>query len=766
MLAAVLSGFGLSLAAPLLHRMTCKAGWLLCLFPAALTVYFSLFMGELRSGEIFIYSYAWAPSLGVNLSFYLDGLSLLFALLISGVGALIVLYSSAYLAEHKNLGRLYAYLLMFMSSMLGTVLSGNIITLFVFWELTGLSSFLLIGFEHEREGARKAAWQALLVTTAGGLALLLGLLLLGEAGGSFEISALLGRGTLIRSHPLYVPMLLLILVGAFTKSAQFPFHFWLPNAMEAPTPVSAYLHSATMVKAGVYLLARLSPILGGTAVWQTTIVIVGATTMLLGAFLALRQTDLKRILAYSTLSILGALMFLLGIGTRAAVEAAMAYLIIHALYKAGLFLVAGIIDHEAGTRDVNRLKGLGRLMPITFAAAGLAAFSMAGLPPFFGFIGKELLYAATLEAPLGPFVLTGAVLLTNVLLVAVAGIVGLRPFIGSREAPSKDIHEASFRMWIGPLVLSGLGLLIGLVPQLAAGTVVSPAVAAVLSQPTVTELVLLHGLTVQLALSGLTFALGVAVYVKRDAIRRLIGRIDFGHRCGPEWGYNRVMDGTVALARLQTRILQSGHLHYYLFIIIGTMVCLVGWSMSDWRAQGIFQNWSDIRIHECIVASVILMATAAIVRARSRMFAVAALGVIGYSVALIFVMFGAPDLAMTQFSIDTLTVILLVLVIYRMPKYVKFSRISERVRDATVALAAGILVTFLTLAATAGPTASRLSSFFAENSYPAAKGRNIVNVILVDFRALDTLGEITVLAAAAIGVYSLVRLRMDKNDDG
>ena len=374
------------------------------------------------------------PALGVNLSFTVDGLSLLFALLISGVGALVLVYAGGYLAGSPQLGRLYAFLLFFMASMLGLVLADNLLLLFVFWELTSLSSYLLIGFDHERAEARAAALQALLVTGGGSLALLAGFLLLGQVGGSLELSALLSRPGAVTAHLLYVPILLLVLAGAFTKSAQFPFHFWLPAAMAAPTPVSAYLHSATMVKAGVYLLARLSPVLGGTDFWVWLVTVTGSATMLVGAYLALRQSDLKLILAYSTVSALGVMTSLLGLGGALAVRAALAFLLGHALYKGALFLVAGALDHQTGTRDVDRLAGLARAMPITALAAGLAALSMAGIPPLFGFIAKELSYEATLHAPASAWV-TAAAVLANALLVAAAGLAGLKPFLGKALPP-------------------------------------------------------------------------------------------------------------------------------------------------------------------------------------------------------------------------------------------------------------------------------------------------------------------------------------------
>ena len=763
MLGAVLSGFILSFFAPFLYRLLKNAsGWIFALLPAGLAVYFAGHIRSVGGGEGLIFSYNWVPSLSVNLSFYLDGLSLLFAVIITGIGAIVLVYASAYLEGHPQLGRLYAYLLAFMGSMIGVVLADNLITIFIFWELTGLCSYLLIGFEHERKAAREAALQALLVTGTGGLAMLVGFLLLGEASGSYEVHEILSKGDVVRSHPHYAVIFFLILAGAWTKSAQFPTHFWLPNAMEAPTPVSTYLHSATMVKAGVYLLARLSPVLGETALWHTVLTVGGAVTMLTAALLSITKTDLKRILAYSTISLLGVLVFLLGLGTRAAVEAAIAYLIIHCLYKAALFLVAGIVDHGTGTRDITKLGGLGRLMPITAASALLAGLSMAGLPPLFGFIGKELLYGATLEAPLAASLLTVAALLTNVFMVVAAGMIALAPFFGGKYPEDRHVHRPAFAMWIGPLLLAGLGGLMGLMAAPLGGGVLSPAVTAVLREPAHVELDLLHGLTWQLLLSGVTFVLGIAAFLKRKTLANAVSRLDIGPRIGPDAVYRTSLEAVKAFAHVQTRILQSGRMHYYLLIIIVTTIVLTGYTLLDVRAFVGPLGLSDVRFHEAVVCAVVLAAAWVAVRAKTQLIAVSALGAVGVSVVLIYIIFGAPDLAMTQFSIDTLTVILLVLVLHRLPPYETYSTRRERIRDGVAAVAAGILMTVLTLIAVSRTPDKGLSRYFAENSYLMAKGKNIVNVILVDFRALDTLGEITVLSVAAIGVYSLLKLKPDK----
>jgi multicomponent Na+:H+ antiporter subunit A len=717
-------------------------------------VYLASSVPEVLEGGAVRQSVPWVPSFGVHLSFYLDGLSLLFALLITGMGALILIYAGDYLKGHPQLGRFYLYLLLFMSAMLGLVLSDNLIALFVFWELTSFSSYLLIGFKHEDETARTSALQALLVTGAGGLALLAGFVLLSIAGGgTFELSEIAAKGEAIRGHALYTPLFILIVAGAFTKSAQFPFHFWLPNAMAAPTPVSAYLHSATMVKAGIYLLARLDALLGSTALWVWTLSIAGAATMLVGAVAAIGHTDLKKVLAYTTITALGTLTLLLGLSFEASIKAAIVFLIVHSLYKGALFLVAGSIDHETGTRDILRLGGLRKAMPFTAVAAGLAGLSMAGLPPLFGFVGKELAYKAKLGFDGADIVLPGVAVLANALTLVAAGVLVLRPFFGTLRTGTKTPHEVPVAMWLGPLILSGVGLGLGIYPTVLAAPIVGAAVTATLGGSIPIKLTLWYGLNKALLLSAITVTLGVLIYLAwsrlRPAVRRLDDRLSL---VGPERGYAAALRGMLALAGFQTRVLQNGSLRVYLLWLFGLVLILPGFTLFRY-------SWSDVLAHEWMLGLLIVLATAAVVAARSRMLAVASLGVVGFGVALFFLMLGAPDLAMTQFLVETLIVVIILLVLRHLPKLQRVAPPDSRSRfvDAGIALGVGAVVTLLGLAVLHVPFNSGLSTFFASESVPTGFGRNVVNVILVDFRALDTLGEIAVLAVAAVGAFVLVR---------
>ncbi|MEW6720915.1 MAG: putative monovalent cation/H+ antiporter subunit A [Thermodesulfobacteriota bacterium] len=763
MLFAVLSGFVLALFAPWIYRRAPRgAAWILALLPLGLTLYFLGFAGTVAGGEVLRSSRPWAPSLGVSLSFSLDGLALLFALLIGGIGTAVVVYSGGYLEGHPHAGRFHAYTLAFMASMLGVVLSDNLLLLFVFWELTSVSSYLLIGFDHEREKARKAALQALLVTGGGGLALLAGFLLLGEAGGSLEISEISGRGDVVRGSPLYLPILALVLIGAFTKSAQFPFHFWLPNAMEAPTPASAYLHAATMVKAGIYLLARLSPVLGNDPAWQIPVTAVGALTMLAGAWIALQQTYFKLLLAWSTVSALGALTMMLGLGTGPAAAAAVLFLPAHAFYKGSLFLVAGAVDHAAGERDVTRISGLGRTMPVTAAAAMAAAASMAGLPPLLGFLAKEGLLGGALSAPAAAPALLGAVALAGAAYVAIAGIAGVRPFIGPASGTNAETREAPVTLWLGPSLLALLGVLGGLLPG-AAAPLLSAAASAILGAEHDVRPALWHGFDSLLLLSAAAVAGGIGIYAARNRLRSLRSRWGRLGRSGPSSWYDAGMEGLILLARGQTRLLQSGSLRTYLIIVVGAMLALAGHALVRGGPR-LAAPLSGARFYELCLALLVLVAAAATVRSRSRLAAVASLGAVGYGIALIFILRGAPDLAMTQFIVETVTVVLFVLALHHLPQFSRLSTRGAQARDAIVSLLAGGLMTVFVLAAAGARHLPSISGYFAEASVPMARGRNIVNVILVDFRGLDTLGEITVLAVAGIGAWALLKLRLKREE--
>ncbi len=734
--------------------------------PFGLFLYFLRLRADMPVTGPFRFARDWAPSLGMNLSFNADGLGLLFALLISGIGALVVLYSGEYLKGHPQLGRWHAFLFLFMGSMLGVVLSDNIYTLFVFWELTSIASYLLIGFNHEEEDARAAALQALLVTGAGGLALLAGLVLLSIASGTTEISEMAARSAAVKAHPLYLPALALVLAGAFTKSAQFPFHFWLPRAMAAPTPASAYLHSSTMVKAGVYLLARMSPVLGGTAAWQGAVVPVGLATLLVGAWLAWRQDLLKRLLAWSTVGALGLLTMLIGLGGDGALHAAAAFLVAHALYKAALFLTAGIIDHETGERDVSRLGGLAGAMPLTAAAAAVAALSMAGLPPFFGFAAKEAVYGVATGGPL-PLVTASATVAAGVFFLVTAAAAVWKPFFGAPVATPRKPHGVSAALWLGPVVLGVCSLAAGLMPGLADDWLVRPAVAAAGGGDSAGRLVLWHGFTPALGLGVLTVALGLALWRFRTAARRVTafpavpaGALD------AERLYDGALRALVITAGAQTRVLQNGRLRYYLLMVLST-VLLLAWPvllthvdlLNSVFLRHLAESLAHLRFYELGLAGLLTVSIAAAVHSRTRLAAVAALGMVGYGISLVFVLYGAPDLAMTQFVIETLTVILMVLTFHHLPEFRAVVRRASMVRDFSVAAGVGVLMTALTLVAADTLQFPPISEYFNRHSLDLAHGRNVVNVILVDFRGLDTMGEITVLGVAAAGAFALLKLR-------
>lgn len=724
---------------------------------AALFVAFLSAIPAVAAGEVLRLVIDWVPSLGIALSFTLDGLALTFSLLISGIGTMVFLYSNTYLAGHPQFARFALFLFSFMLAMLGLVLADNLIALFVFWELTTITSYLLIGFGHETTKGRRSALQALFVTGAGALAMLAGFILLGNAAGSFELSEIVQRGEEIAAHPHYVAILVLILLGAFTKSAQVPFHFWLPNAMAAPTPVSAFLHSATMVKAGVYLMARLHPALADTAAWAWSLTIAGALTAVLASVLAMRQTDLKQALAYTTLMALGTLTLLLGQSHGYAMTAFATFLIVHSLYKAALFLVVGCIDHEAGTREVDTLGGLGRLMPVTAIAAALAALSMAGLPPFIGYIGKELIYAGSIRADTSVIFVTGAALAANALMFAVAGVVAIKPFW--RAAPGalpKSPHEAPWTMLAGPVILAVLGTLFGIAPGLIQNTLIAPTVASLTLDVTETkELKLWAGVNMPLFLSLGTFALGAALYLLYRPVRDALARADAATPTMDVW-WDDFLAGLKGLAAWQTRILQNGVLRRYIYTIFATILAVMAVTMVV-RPLGVgLPDLADVTAKNIALVALVIAGTVLTTMTSSRITAMAALGVVGIGIAIIFIVFSAPDVAITQLMVETLIVVLVAIALLRLPT-LDSAKADWRPGDAALAVGVGTVVTVTLLAVTQIPIDRRLTDYFEVTSFPEAFGRNIVNVILVDFRALDTFGEIAVVVIAALSAYALLR---------
>ena len=752
-----------ALVAPALVRgLGDKAAWLLAVAPLGLFIQFLGFLPQIGDGARLTAGIPWAPSFAVNFSVAIDGLSLLFALLVSGVGTLIVIYAGGYLKGHRDLGRFLMFLLAFLGAMLGLVVADDLLTLFVFWELTSITSFLLIGFDHQREAARRAAFQALVITGGGGLALLAGFLLLRLITGATSMTELLATGDAVRQSAAYVPILLLVLGGAFTKSAQMPFHVWLPNAMEAPTPVSAFLHSATMVKAGVYLLMRLHPVMGDTMLWMTLLPLFGGVTLVVGALLAVRQSDLKLMLAYTTVASLGLLVMLTGGSGEGAILGASAYLMAHAVFKAGLFMVVGIIDHEAGTRQIDRLGGLGRLMPITFVAALAGAFAMAGVPPAFGFVAKELLYEGALGVAGIGLAMTLAALLGNGLMAAAAAAVALKPFLGKPVATPKHAHEGPVALWLGPLLLGGVGLAIGVLTGLTGSAIVGPVASAVLGRVVDPHLHLLPGhVSTPLILSLATYGLGAVIFLALAPIRRTLASGLAAVGWGPDRGFDQVVSGLVALSRAITRRVQNGRMESYITL---SFVVLAVTLLAPPLFAGGQPAFQPIVLPSFYILAVMLLAVlglGAVLAARTRLVAIVALGIQGFAVALFYLLFGAPDLSFTQFMVETLSVIILALVMTRLDLAPVDPRPrSDWVKDGVLSLLVGGGFALVLARVAAVPFDSRLSDFYAEFSRQIAHGRNVVNVIIVDFRGLDTLGEISVVLVTGAAILALIRSRI------
>ena len=737
--------------APFVGRaLGARAGWLLsaAFVPGLLLLAFA---ERVRAGEPLESSLRWVPTAGIDFTLRADGFSLMFALLVAGIGLLVMLYAGSYLGADERHGRFYSYLLLFGGAMLGLVLADNLYLFFAFWELTSISSFLLIGFWDGRLASQDGALKALVITALGGMALLVAVILIALAGGSERISQL--DVAALNASPLFVPALALALLAAFTKSAQLPFHLWLPTAMEAPTPVSAYLHSATMVKAGVILIAKFGFLLHGSIFMQLTLY-VGLATLFWGSYLALRQTDLKALLAYSTVSQLGLLTALYGAGHP---YAATAHLVNHAAFKAALFLVVGIIDHETGSRDLTRLSGLRRRLPITTLLAIPAALSMAGLPPFGGFISKELFYEGMLhEGTLAIFI----AVVGSVMTVAYS-FRFLTVFFGPYRCEKPNVHEAAPPFWlpVAPLVLAVL--LFGLLPfeDTVAGFFTGLAAASLgyLDQP----LALWHGANLVLALSVLTWFLGTALFVVREPFNALQRTLT------PSWNLNSVyyalLRGFEYMAAGAVRATLGLGFATHVRLILAALA-LIG-TLSLWRYRP--TEVGRVPLEMAVVGILIAGGALGVLLARSRLSALIFMGLAGFGSALVFVLLRAPDLALTQLLIETVTVILFLSVFRYLPLLTRYSR-SRRVAtlDAVVAAGAGMTV-FTLLIAVQTPVRERISGFFLEVGKSVGGGYNVVNVILVDFRGFDTMGEITVLAVVAVSVVALLRLTVGRrSDDG
>lgn len=784
---AILSPFLLAFVVPFLYKYVRRihTGWFVLILPILLFTYFIQMLHITSNGRTLFSQAEWIPSLGMNFTVYVDGLSLLFALLITGIGSLVVLYSIFYLSKEKEqLGSFYTYLLMFMTAMLGVVLSDNMVVLYLFWELTSISSFLLIGYWYKRERSRYGATKSLLITVFGGLAMLGGFILIYLITDSFSIREAVNQLQLIMASPYFIPAMILILLGAFTKSAQFPFYIWLPDAMEAPTPVSSYLHSATMVKAGIYLVARFSPIFAISEVWFWTISIVGLVTLFWGSFHAVRQNDLKAILAYSTVSQLGMIMLMLGVGAAAihennpaffgaAVLAAIFHLINHATFKGSLFMAAGIIDHEIGTRDIRKLGGLMTIMPITFTITLIGTFSMAGLPPFNGFLSKELFFTSMIRISDISFT---DVSIWGAIFPALAWLASVFTFIYSMmllfktfrgrlniDQLEKKPHEAPIGMLIPPIILAALVVTFFFFPNILAYSVIEPAMAAIIPEAIETgsrfsvKIEAWHGFQPELYMTIGVVVLGTIGYLTLSKWRPMYNIFK------EKWSFNALYDrsliGSEKGSYRLTNSYMTGFLRDYLVYVFGFMIIVIGGVMFYQQAFS-FQTdqAASIGTYEVILSLVMVAATIATVFASSRLTAIIALGVMGYTLSLFFVIFRAPDLALTQLIIETISVALFLLCFYHLPKLsLKQKTRRFKMTNFIISLGVGVVVTCLAFASTSQQSLDTISTYFIENSYKLAGGDNIVNVILVDFRGFDTLFEITVLAIAALGIYGLLK---------
>jgi multicomponent Na+:H+ antiporter subunit A len=747
-------------------------GYFVLLAPLAIFIYFVSFVG--KGFEPVKHNYSWIPSLNIGLDFHLDGLSLLFVLLISGIGSLVAFYSIFYLHKSERLDQFYVYLLLFMTAMFGVVLSDNVYVLYSFWELTSISSFLLIGYWNYKERSRYGALKSMLITVFGGLSMLGGFILLTIITGTTSITEMIANADVILSNDYFGLILGLVLLGAFTKSAQFPFHIWLPDAMEAPTPVSAYLHSATMVKAGIFLVARFTPIFSQSEWFFVFVSGIGILTLIWGSYMAVRQTDLKGILAFSTISQLGMIMAMLGFGTKLAIFAAVFHILNHATFKGSLFMIAGIVDHETGTRDIRKLGGLATLMPISATLAFFGTFSMAGIPlPFLnGFYSKEMFFDATIELQESSLFIA-EILRQAIPYLAVFGSIFtfvysmylvFGTFTGKKQLDKleKAPHEAPIGMLISPIILVVGVIVIGIFPNLFNESLIAHAAESIYGEPIEKHIKYWHGFITPLYMSLIVVILGaILAYTRKSwsAIYRLVpGKLSFNK------AYDYLLDQIEKTSAKITNTYMNGSLRRYMIFILVTII-VVTFSFIG-LTSGFALDTSDIAeitIHEVLIAVAMAIAAVATIFTRNKIAAILILGVVGYGLALLFVIYRAPDLALTQLVVETITVALFLLCFYHLPNLRE--RTDSKLEKSTniiISVAFGALMTIVAISAHSTKLFDSISEYFIETSYKLGGGKNIVNVILVDMRGLDTLFEIVVLGIAALAIYTMIKLRVKK----
>lgn len=740
------------------------------------TVQAALYFPQIAGGEVLRQEITWLPALGLNLVLRLDGFAWMFCMLVLGVGSLVVLYARYYMSAADPVPRFFSFFLAFMGAMVGVVLSGNIIQIALFWELTSLFSFLLIGYWHHRKDARRGARMALTVTGTGGLCMLAGMLVLGHIVGSYDLDHVLAASALIQAHPLYLTALVLILLGAFTKSAQFPFHFWLPNAMAAPTPVSAYLHSATMVKAGVFLLARLWPALAGTEQWFWLVGGAGLCTLLVGGYAAMFQNDLKGLLAYSTISHLGLITLLLGLNSPLAAVAAVFHIMNHATFKASLFMAAGIVDHESGTRDIRRLSGLVRMMPITGTLAMVASAAMAGVPLLNGFLSKEMFFAETVFVNTVPWLetlLPVAATVAGIFSVAYSLRFTVDVFWGP---PATDLphtpHEPPHWMRVPVELLVLACLVVGMLPAWSVGAVLQAAARPVVGGELPTySLAVWHGFNTPFVMSLVALAGGIALYLLLRWLRAR-GALDapplMRHINGKQ-----LFEGLLAWLSLAGRkgrsLLGTGRLQWQMLWLVAA--ALVAGTLPLWARGLPIGAREQLPLSPAFAVLWFLGSMCAVAAAWQakyhRLAALTLLGGAGLCTCLTFLWFSAPDLALTQIVVEVVTTILILLGLRWLPRRDESLRVPtlaqerrtqlRRYRDMTLALLSGAGMALLSFAMMSRPFPESTSTFFLEHALTDGGGTNVVNVMLVDFRGFDTFGEIVVLGIVALTVYALLR---------